>query len=135
LLGVGNGARLFQLSLYGLIGQLNRSPTDPLGQPISVRYGNVTERPEGLDDDAFAIGGMTGWSSRGCLIMTASGEVLLVHPVDGRDVAAGWASLDLMLEKEIARCAPLYDRAGRLLAPHVEVMHPGGRRWETSAER
>jgi len=131
---VGNGARLFKLSLDGFVGQLRRSATDSLGQPISLDYGNVVERPSGLDDDTFAIGGMVGWSSRGCLIMEPSGEVLLVHSVDGQDVAARWPDLDAMLESEIARCSSLYDRAGRRLVSATDPMHPGGRKWETKTE-
>jgi|SRR3984957_384116 hypothetical protein len=131
---VGNGARLFELSLHGFVGQLRRVATDPLGQPVSLRYGNVVERPRGLDDDTFAIGAMVGWSSRGSLIMEPSGEVLLVHPVDGQDVAARWPDLETMLESEISRRSSLYDRAGRRLVSATDAMHPGGRKWETKAE-
>lgn len=131
---VGNGARLFEISLYGFVDQLRRDRTDPLGQPISLNYGNAIERPHGLAEDTFAIGGMVGWSSRGTLVMEPTGEVLLVHHRDGRDIAARWRGLNEMLEEEIARCSPLYDRTGRLLASATETMHPAGRKWETSAE-
>lgn len=131
---VGNGARLYNLSLYGLVGQLRRDATDPLGQPISLRYGNLVERPLGLQEDAVAIGGMVGWSSRGLLIMQPGGEVLLIHPLDSNDVAARWPDLDGMLHDEIARLSGLYDSKGRLTASVTETMHPAGRRWETSAE-
>lgn len=134
LCDAGNGARLFALHLYGYVGQLRRDASDPLGQPVSLSYGNVVERPSGLDDETLAIGGMVGWSARGCLVMTAARAVLLVHPIDGRDVAASWPSLDAMLEDEIARCSALYYRDGRCLVSSTEVMHPGGRKWETSVE-
>lgn len=134
LCSVGNGASLFGMSLYGFVGQLRRDPTDPLGQPISLRFGNAIERPNGLDEDTFAIGGMVGWSSKGTLVMEPTGEVLLVHHRDGRDVAARWSDLDAMLEEEIARRSPLYDRAGRSLASATETMHPAGRKWETREE-
>jgi hypothetical protein len=134
LCSVGNGARLFEISLYGCVGNLRRDPTDPLGQPISLEYGNAFERPDGLDEETFAIGGMVGWSSSGTLVMEPTGEVLLVHHRDGRDIAARWPSLDAMLEDEIARCSHLYDRSGRLLVRATETMHPAGRKWETSAE-
>jgi hypothetical protein len=134
LCSVGNGARLFEISLYGSVGQLRRDLTDPLGQPISLNYGNAIERPDGLDEDTFAIGGMVGWSSSGTLVMEPTGEVLLVHHRDGREIAARWRGLNEMLEEEIARCSPLYDRTGRLLASATETMHPAGRKWETSTE-
>ena len=134
LCSVGNGARLFEISLYGFVGQFLRDSTDPLGQPISLDYGNAFERPDGLDEDTFAIGGMVGWSSSGTLLMEPNGQVLLVHHRNGRDIAARWPGLDEMLEEEIARCSRLYDRAGRLLASATETMHPAGRKWETSAE-
>jgi len=134
LCSVGNGANLYELSLYGFVSQARRSASDPLGQAHSLRYGNVIERPEGIKEDTFAIGGIVGWSSRGTLVMEPGGGVLLVHAYDGRDIAARWSCLDAMLEEEIARLSPLYDRTGRLLASATEVMHPAGRKWETSVE-
>jgi hypothetical protein len=131
---VGNGARFFNISIDGLVGQLRRDPADKLGQPISLDYGNIYERPPGLAEDTLAIGGMVGWSSRGCLVMQPGGEVLLVHPSDGRDVVARWDSLDAMLRDEIARQYEFHDRSGRRLVSHTEAMHPAGRRWETEIE-
>jgi len=131
---VGNGASLFGMSLYGYVDQLRRDATDPLGQPISLGYGNTVERPSEMDAETFAIGGMVGWSSRGKLLMEPSGEVLLVHHRDGRDIAARWPSLDTMIEEEVARRSTLYDRTGRSVASATEAMHPGGRKWETSSE-
>jgi hypothetical protein len=134
LYNVGNGARLFNLNLNGFLAQLRRDASDPLGQPIDLRYGNVHEHPPGLVSGAFAIGAMVGWSSRGTLVMEPSGEVLLVDPADGSDIAARWADLDEMLTTEIARLTALHDRTGRQLSSATELMHPGGRKWETSKE-
>ncbi|MFZ5721133.1 MAG: hypothetical protein ACOY5Y_16865 [Pseudomonadota bacterium] len=130
---VGNGARIFNLSLGGFVRQLNRS-LHGLGQPISLDYGNVVERPSGLEDNALVIGGVTGWSSRGVFVQLASGEILLTHAKDGCDVAARWPSLDALLADEILRLSKLHDRMGRSLVGSTELMHPGGRRWETEPE-
>lgn len=130
---VGNGARLFNLSLYGFVEQLSREVSG-LGQPISLRYGNVVERPSGLADDELVIGGLVGWSSRGSFVLHASGAVSLVHRENGADVAARWPTLDAMLSAEIDRLLALHDRSGRAIAGSTVLMHPEGRRWETSAE-
>ncbi len=134
LTSVGNGASLYNLSLYGFVHGLVRDAADPLGQPISLRYGNIIERPHGLHEDAIAIGGMVGWSSRGLLVMEPGGEVLLVHPHDGSDVAVRWPDLDGMLQDEMARLSSLHDPQGRLTSTFTAMMHPAGRKWETSAE-
>ena len=131
---IGNGASLFNLSLYGLVQRIDRLGSLPLGQPISLDYGNSIERPKGLRAESFAIGGMVGWSSRGVLIMEPAGEVALVHLSDGEDVAAQWPDLDTMLTSEIQRLASLYDRSGYRQVPSSQLMHPGGRRWETEPE-
>lgn len=133
LLGVGNGARLFNLSLFGFVEQLSRE-VNGLGQPISLRYGNEVERPSGLADDELVIGGQVGWSSRGSFVLHASGAVSLVHPEDAADVAARWPTLDAMLSAELDRLSALHDRSGRAIVGSTVLMHPEGRRWETSAE-
>ena len=135
LTSVGNGLSLYHvISIFGFVRELRRSTTDPIGQPISLRYGNVVERPRGLDEDDFGIGAMVGWSSRGTLVMSKDGAVRLVHPVLGEDVVAQWPDLDTMLKDEIGRLAPLHDRSGRRLATHTDLMHPAGRKWETKSE-
>lgn len=132
---IGNGARFYSaFGLNGLVRRIDRSMGDGLGQPISLDYGNVNERPRGLDDDTVAIGGMVGWSSRGVLVMDRRGSIALVHPVDGQDVAASWDNLDNMLRSEIARLSPLHDSSGRSLVADTALMHPGGQRWETKPE-
>jgi hypothetical protein len=131
---VGNGAQLFGMDLFGFVDRIDRSMDGRLGQPISLRYGNEVERPNELADSDFGIGGISGWSSRGTLVMGEAGDVRLVHPVDGRDVAATWPSLDDMIQSEIARLSKLYDRGGKSLSSFTENMHPGGRKWEEKNE-
>lgn len=128
---MANGVRLFggALDLGGVVGQVDRRP-ESIGQAISLRYGNVVERPEGLSADDFAIGGIVGQSTAGVLIMDAAGRVRLVHGRDGSDVAADWLSLDAMLESEIERLSQLFDSEGRRRVEASEQLPPGARHWE-----
>ena len=131
---VANGVRIANLSLYGVIEQIDRSAGPGIGQPISLDYGNVVERPPNLDDSDMVIGGIVGWSSKGDYVMARDGQVRLVHPQNGRDVADEWPSLDAMLHAELARIAELHDGDGRELGTSTDLMHPDGRRWETEIE-
>lgn len=131
---VSNGARLFNvISLYGLVEQIDRDPAHPLGQPISIDYGNSLEPVPGLGSGELCIGGMVGWSSHGRLILSPGGRVKLAHPDHG-EVAVEWPSLPEFLTSEIARLSGSHDRAGRPTVSWTEMMHPAGRVWETEAE-
>jgi hypothetical protein len=137
-LGCANGCRLFEgFDLGGSLLQndgaehIDRSLANVLGHPISLSYGNSVERPSGLSETVLIIGGMTGWNARGALAMTQAGDVALVHPDDGHDVAVRWPSLEAMLLSEIERRGAMFDAAGVRLASPQELMPPEARRWET----
>jgi hypothetical protein len=130
---VANGLRIANLSLNGVIEQIDRSGTG-IGQPIAIWYGNSVERPANLEDTDMVIGDIVGWSSRGSYIMARDGTVRLAHPSDGADVADQWPGLYAMLRAELARLAELHDSEGRRLCTSTGLMHPNGRRWETEVE-
>lgn len=129
-----NGLKFSNLNLYGLVELVDRSVGPSAGQPISIDYGNVIERPGGLAKDQMVIGGTTGWSSRGVYIIDSDGRVRLTHYTDADDVAAEWGSLEAMLKSETGRIARLLDGTGEPISTHTSLMHPEGRRWETEVE-
>jgi len=129
-----NGLRFVSLNLYGVIHSIDRSVGPGAGQPISIDYGNLIERPAGMDEGQMVIGGAVGWSSRGVFIIDDQGRVRLTHHADAHDIAAEWDSLEAMLKAETTRIASLLDLTGAPLSTHTALMHPGGRRWETKAE-
>ena len=131
---VANGLRIANIDLYGVIEQIDRSIGPGIGQPISLDYGNLVERPANLHDTDMVIGAIVGWSSRGAYVMTHEGAVRLVHYSNGGDVADEWPNLEAMLRAELTRVAELHDPEGRELCPSADLMHPNGRRWETKSE-
>jgi hypothetical protein len=130
---VANGLSFANVNLFGVIEQIDRSGRGA-GQAISLDYGNVVERPVGLDETDMVIGGIVGWSSKGSYVMGREGAVRLTHHKDGADVAAEWPDLHSMLRSELTRVARLHDQEGRELGTSTELMHPKGRRWETEVE-
>jgi hypothetical protein len=131
---VANGLRVANINLNGVIGIIDRSVGPNVGQPISLDYGNAFGRPARPDDSDMVIGGMVGWSAEGEFIMDRKGAVRLVHPLNGDDVADQWPSLEAMLGAQLGRLGELFDAEGRVLTTHTDLMHPNGRRWETSVE-
>lgn len=131
---VANGLRMANLSLFGIVERVDRSVGPRAGQPISVDYGNVVEKPKGLDAKDLVIGGAVGWSSKGYYVMSRNGAVRLTHHANAGDIADEWPSLEPMLRAELARIAGLHDRQGRELATATNLMHPNGRRWESKVE-
>jgi hypothetical protein len=131
---VANGLRIANISLYGVIEQVDRTVGQGVGQPISLDYGNVVERPANLNDTDLVIGGIVGWSSRGCYIMDREGAIRLTHHTDGADVIDSWDSIDTMLRSELNRIAAWHDQDGRAIGTHTDLMHPNGRHWETETE-
>ena len=131
---VANGLRIANVSLHGVIGQVDRSVGPGIGQPISLDYGNLIERPPNLGATDMVVGGIVGWSSSGDYVMDRDGAVRLVHSQDGNDVADEWPDLKAMLRAELKRLAPLHDAHGHQLATATDMMHPNGRRWETEVE-
>lgn len=130
---VANGLSVANVSLFGVIEQIDRSGRG-VGQPISLDYGNVVERPAGLSNTDIVIGSVVGWSSRGAYVMSREGAVRLTHYGDGADVADRWPNLDSMLRSEFTRVARLYDPQGREIGTSTDLMHPNGRHWETEIE-
>lgn len=130
---VANGLGVANISLFGVTEHIDRSGWGA-GQAISLDYGNVVERPSGLDETDMVIGGIVGWSSRGSYVMDREGAVRLTHHHDGTDVAAKWPDLPDMLCSELTRISRLHDREGRELGTSTDLMHPNGRRWETGIE-
>ena len=131
---VANGLNVANLTLYGVVEEIDRSAGHGIGQPISLDYGNLVERPGDLSSDDLVIGGMVGWSSRGVYVLDRDSRVRLAHPENGADVAAYWSDLEAMLEAEFARLAQHFNSEGRELSSHTALMHPNGRRWETEIE-
>jgi hypothetical protein len=131
---VANGLRIANLSLYGVVEQIDRATGPGVGQPISLDYGNVVERPTHLDASDMVIGAVVGWSSRGSYVMDRLGAVRLVHCSNGDDVAAEWPNLKGMLAAELTRIGKLHDPHGRELTTSTDLMHPKGQRWETEIE-
>lgn len=133
LIDVANGLRVANVSLFGVVEQIDRS-SPGAGQAVSLYYGNVVERPSNLNNTDMVIGGIVGWSSRGSYVMDREGAVRLTHYQDGADVAAKWPDLPTMLRSELTRIAGLHDQEGRELGTSTDLMHPNGRRWETEVE-
>ena len=129
-----NGLRFVALNLYGIIRSMDRSVGPDAGQPISIDYGNLVERPAGMTEDQMVIGGTVGWSSRGAYIIDGRERVRLTHHADAHDVAAEWNCLEVMLKAETARISSLLSRTGEPLSTYTALMHPDGRRWETEVE-
>src|SRR6187549_1174059 len=47
---IANGLRFANISLHGVIGRIDRSVGHGIGQPISLDFGNLIERPVNLDE-------------------------------------------------------------------------------------
>ncbi len=129
-----NGLRYANISLYGVVTHIDRSVGLHVGQPISLDYGNVLEKPAGLSPDSIVIGSIVGWSSKGSYVMGQTGAVSLVNFLDADDIATESASLRAMLISEIGRVTELHDINGQELVSATELMHPAGRLWETEDE-
>lgn len=129
-----NGLSFANIALFGIVAIIDRTVGAHAGQPISLDYGNLAERPAQMERADLVIGSVVGWSSEGRYIMKSDGTVRLTHAFDADDVADEWASLTAMLEAEISRVAEAHDANGRCLSSATGLMHPAGRRWETSTE-
>ncbi|WP_133489669.1 SMI1/KNR4 family protein [Aliiroseovarius marinus] len=128
-----NGLRLGQLSLHGTtFGSIDR--TDYLvGQPISLSYQNVHERPDYIPNGHLGIGAMNGaWYSQGHLYLASTGEVEMYHR-DANLLGARWASFEEFLESEIPRQLSLYDADGRI-KPDVKQLPGDTETWEEIAK-
>jgi hypothetical protein len=129
-----NGLSIANIALFGIVATIDRTVSGHAGQPISLDYGNLVERPAHLQCSDLVVGSVVGWSSQGRYIMRPDGSVRLIHAHNADDVADEWASLPAMLESEITRIAEAHDEKGTCLSTATALMHPAGRRWETSIE-
>ena len=137
-LGWSNGARLFAGHL-GLSGSHIQGPTPDfldrsgvgIGQPISLDYGNQIGRPAGAPATAWVIGGISGWSGQGRLLLHQSGEVRLCSTTDAGDVAAVWGSFGEMLAAEFDRMGDLVGDRGEPRVDYVQFLPEAARRWES----
>lgn len=129
-----NGLSIANINLFGIVPTIDRTVGAHAGQPISLDYGNLVERPARLGRADTVIGSVVGWSSKGRYIMKSDGTVRLTHADDADDVADEWASLTAMLEAELTRVAEAHDADGTCLLSATRLMHPAGRRWETKTE-
>lgn len=128
-----NGAKVLGVSLRGAVGnQVDRSG-EGIGQPISLRYENVDERPSYIPEGHLCIGGINGdYYSSGRLYLTSTGELELYNRRFDL-IGAKWSSLTDFLSDEIPRRLNLYDETG--------LKRPGGKQlpgdtdnWERLAQ-
>ncbi|MBP6014629.1 MAG: hypothetical protein KBA31_20545 [Alphaproteobacteria bacterium] len=132
-----NGASLFGsiLSISGVVGLIDRKVTGGIRQPISLDYGNVVERPRGLERSDFVFGGIIGDSVVGQLVVATNGGVRLVHPTNGKDVGDGWDTFESFIFGEIDRLSALHSTSGQFLGSPSDRLPPKARRWEQPARR
>ncbi len=128
-----NGARVLGVSLNGVIGSVVDRSGQGIGQPISLRYENVIDRPLYIPKGHLGIGGINGdWYSSGRLYLTSTGEVELYNSKFDL-IGARWSSLADFISDEIPRRLDLYDETG--------LEKPGGKKlpgdtddWEQLAQ-
>ena len=107
-----NGASILGVSLFGTIfGAVDRSGLG-IGQPISLRYGNVVERPGYIPQGHLGIGGINGERySQGALYLASTGEVEFYNS-HANMIGAKWESFSNFLNEEMPRRLSLYDERG-----------------------
>jgi hypothetical protein len=126
-----NGADLFGIiSVRGLVGLVDRRMKDGIRQPISVRYGSVDERPKGLATDDFVFGGEIGETIVGQLVIARTGDVRIVHPIDGTNVTDRWPSFDDFIFSEFDRLGLAHNAAGEFVGEKDERLPPLARKWD-----
>lgn len=128
-----NGLRLGELSLHGTTSQAAYTSGPGIGQPISLVYQNVYERPDYIPNGHLGIGAMNGaWHSQGHLYLASTGEVEMYHR-DANLLGARWASFEEFLLSEIPRQLSLYDAGGRIKSD-VKQLPGDTETWEAIAE-
>lgn len=127
-----NGAHIFNISIGGIVQEVRRETELDAAQPISLRYGNVVERPQGLHSDDFVFGSMTGYNVVGKLVTDAGGEVRLVHPQVGSDVAKSWTTFEGFLFEEMDRISAFYDCDGQYSGSWNDYLHPSAAHWDST---
>ncbi|SMR71562.1 hypothetical protein SAMN04488030_1001 [Aliiroseovarius halocynthiae] len=128
-----NGLRLGKLSLHGTTFQSAYTSGPGIGQPISLVYQNVYERPNYIPNGHLGIGAMNGeWHSQGHFYLASTGEVEMYHR-DANLLGARWASIEEFLQSEIPRQLSLYDAEGRIKSD-VKQLPGDTETWEAIAE-
>ncbi|WAC59782.1 hypothetical protein [Brevundimonas sp. SL130] len=91
-LSAANGARLFDgaLILKGLVASEKRDPTSPLGQPISLDFGNLLGNPTFASADHFIAGTFIFEDDLLPIILDSNGEVAVFE--DGAELER-WDSI------------------------------------------
>jgi hypothetical protein len=128
-----NGVRLFDLSLHGTVGSLIDRSGVGIGQPISIWYQNVVERPDYIPAGHLGIGAINGaWYSQGHIYLASTGEVELYNAHCDL-IGATWPSISDFLSSEITRQLSLYDAMGHFIAGEKHL--PGDTdQWEDIAK-
>jgi hypothetical protein len=111
-----NGLSLFgrALSFFGRQGPLRREDPD-WRAPFSLVTPNTLERPEGVSESAFHIGGY-GKDGSGLWMNFEAPQVILCRRNSAEPIHT-WASFGLLLTSECARLSTYYGPAGRLQLP------------------
>lgn len=128
-----NGANVLGISLHGAIGSLVDRSGQGIGQPITIRYQNVIERPDYVPQGHLGIGAINGdWYSQGHLYLSSTGEVELYNARFDL-IGARWPSLANFLSDEIPRRLDFHDKAG-LVKPGAKKLPGDTDHWEKLAE-
>lgn len=130
-----NGVDLFHISIRGLIGMIDRTMKGGVRQPISIRYGSIHERPKNLAVGDFVFGGLVGETIVGQLVISPKGDVRVVHPLNGADVADTWPTFDDFIFAECDRLSLLHTAEGKFLGDDKDRLPPLARRWERPAAK
>jgi len=118
-----NGASLFGgvLSLRGYTPKLSRNLSG-LGQPVSLIYGNLFERPAGLPEDDFAIGTYVCGDNLFPIFMDNSSAIKVIDLAVPTKILSYWKSFDSFIGEEMNRLADLFDASGQLVANVSKLM-------------
>ncbi len=128
-----NGVRIMGLSLHGATGGLLHRSTAGIGQPISLRYQNVVERPAYIPHGSLGIGAMNGPRfSQGMLYLASTGEIEMYEARSPR-IGARWSSLAAFLSEEIPRYLAQHDSDGEPLV-RAKLLPGDTDDWESRAE-
>lgn len=121
-----NGARLFGrlLHINGHLVQNVRSSSG-LGQPISLRYGNIVERPPYLNVDDFVIGGYVYGEIILPLGCNSFGEVSVFAGPDDGNILHSWKSFECFLSSEIERLVNIYSGDEPIPSLRGKILHFG----------
>lgn len=129
-----NGFNLFDatVTFFGANLLANRSPNPHGGDAILLDYGNLFERPDGLPDDYFCIGGMVGYTASGYLFLAPDGHVELRRNWPYVEIGEKWESIEACINDQIDRLSKHYDNQLKNLVTSTKRMPPSCWSWEDS---